>query len=265
MTTQTQRDLQKAAHSPARRGPGQRPAFPGTGTRARSSPARPCIGLAIFLVAPFVLAVVLSFYRVQLNSPRPARFIGFEQYTRLFTDPDLSAAFGQALLNNFTFALIVVPVQTVLALAPGGTGQPQAARDGDLPDVHLHALGLPAGPDGRDLAAHLLPRRRRAPERHPGTFQRGTLTSHDWLGSPSTALGSIIVMSIWQSVSFQMIIVLAALQSVPTELYEAASLDRANKWQQFMNVTVPGIRNTLIFVALSPPSFRSGCLTRCIS
>ncbi len=76
------------------------------------------------------------------------------------------------------------------------------------------------------------------------------MTSHDWLGDPSTALGSIIVMSIWQSVSFQMIIVLAALQSVPTELYEAASLDRASNGLQFINVTVPGIRNTLIFVAL---------------
>lgn len=213
-----------------------------------ASPA--LLGLAIFLVAPFVLALVLSFYRVQLNSPRPARFVGFEQYARLFTDPDLSAAFGHALLNNFTFALIVVPVQTVLALALAVLvnrklrGMVIFRTFIFMPLVFPLALTAviwrliySRGDEG--LLNAIL-----------GLFSGGALSSHDWLGDPSTALGSIIVMSIWQSVSFQMIIVLAALQSVPAELYEAASLDRANKWAQFLNVTVPGIRNTLIFVAL---------------
>ncbi|MDR7159653.1 sugar ABC transporter permease [Arthrobacter sp. BE255] len=213
-----------------------------------ASPA--LLGLAIFLVAPFVLALVLSFYRVQLNSPRPARFVGFEQYARLFTDPDMSAAFGQALLNNFTFALIVVPVQTVLALALAVLvnrklrGMVIFRTFIFMPLVFPLALTAviwrliySRGDEG--LLNAIL-----------GLFSGGALSSHDWLGDPATALGSIIVMSIWQSVSFQMIIVLAALQSVPAELYEAASLDRASKWAQFLNVTVPGIRNTLIFVAL---------------
>jgi len=63
-------------------------------------------------------------------------------------------------------------------------------------------------------------------------------------------LPSIILLSIWQGVGFQMIILLAGLQEIPQERYEAAQLDRANRWQQFLFVTLPGLRNTLIFVVL---------------
>ena len=59
---------------------------------------------------------------------------------------------------------------------------------------------------------------------------------------------AIILVSIWQGVGFQMVILLAALQDVPSELYEAASIDGANTWQQFSRVTIPGIRNALVFV-----------------
>ena len=78
----------------------------------------------------------------------------------------------------------------------------------------------------------------------------GHLGPYDWLGNTKTALLSIIILSIWQGVGFQMIILLAGLQGIPASLYEAASIDKANRWQQFRNVTVPGLRNTLIFVAL---------------
>ena len=70
----------------------------------------------------------------------------------------------------------------------------------------------------------------------------------NWLGDPATALAAVMLVSIWASVGFQMVILLAALQDVPETLYEAARLDGANNWQQFLHVTVPGIRNPLLFV-----------------
>jgi len=72
--------------------------------------------------------------------------------------------------------------------------------------------------------------------------------SPDWLNDPTWAMWAVIIVSVWQGVGFQMVILLAALQDVPEELYEAASIDGANTWQQFRSVTVPGIRNALIFV-----------------
>jgi multiple sugar transport system permease protein len=62
------------------------------------------------------------------------------------------------------------------------------------------------------------------------------------------ALPAIMIMSIWQGVGFQMVILLAGLQDIPNELYDAAAIDGASRWEQFRFVTVPQLRNTLIFV-----------------
>lgn len=74
------------------------------------------------------------------------------------------------------------------------------------------------------------------------------LTPVNWLGDPGTALPAIIIMSVWQGVGFQMVLFLAGLQGIPSSLYEAASIDGANAWQKFRNVTLPGLRNTTIFI-----------------
>jgi multiple sugar transport system permease protein len=70
----------------------------------------------------------------------------------------------------------------------------------------------------------------------------------DWLQSTTWALPAVIIVSMWQGVGFQMVILLAALQDVPIMLYEAAAIDGATRWQQFRFVTLPGIRNGLLFV-----------------
>jgi multiple sugar transport system permease protein len=207
-------------------------------------------GLIAFVGVPFGYAVVLSFYNVQLGSPRPPVFFGLEQYRRLFTDPDISAPFLRALLNNILFAAVVVPLQTGLALglavllnrALRGIGLYRSLFF--MPVVFPMALVaviwrliLSRSDQGmlNDLLYHL-------------SF--GNWSAHDWLGSSSTAMASVIVLSVWQGVGFQMIILLAGLQQIPVELYEAAELDRASRWQRFRHVTVPGVRSTLVFVAL---------------
>jgi ABC-type sugar transport system permease subunit len=76
----------------------------------------------------------------------------------------------------------------------------------------------------------------------------GTLES-DWLRSTTMALPAIMIMSMWQGVGFQMIIILAGLQDIPGDLYEAAQVDGATRWEQFRFITLPQLRNTLIFVA----------------
>jgi multiple sugar transport system permease protein len=83
-----------------------------------------------------------------------------------------------------------------------------------------------------------------------GALSGGLIQPIDWLGTQELALPSIAVLSIWAGVGFQMVVVLAGLQEIPSELYEAAAIDKANKWQQFVNVTLPGLRNTLVFVVM---------------
>lgn len=204
------------------------------------------VGLLVFVAAPFLVAVFLSFHNAQLNSPRSPNFIGITQYTRLFAD----AQFWRALGNNLTFAAVVIPVQTAIALGLAMLVN-QRLRGISvfralffLPVIFPMALVaviwrliLTRSEGGLlNSLVHLL------------TF--GQVEAQDWLGNPATALPSIILLSIWQGVGFQMIILLAGLQEIPQERYEAAQLDRANRWQQFLYVTLPGLRNTLIFVVL---------------
>ena len=73
----------------------------------------------------------------------------------------------------------------------------------------------------------------------------------DWLNEPATALPAVVVMSIWQGVGFHMIIWLSGLQTINHDLYEASSLDGANKCEQFKNVTLPGLKPTFVFVLIT--------------
>ena len=84
----------------------------------------------------------------------------------------------------------------------------------------------------------------------------------DWLGEPRYALPAIAVMSAWQGAGFQMLVFLAGLQSISAEQYEAATLMGANAWQRFVHVTLPGLRNTIIFVLVSTTLLAFGLFTQ---
>jgi multiple sugar transport system permease protein len=78
----------------------------------------------------------------------------------------------------------------------------------------------------------------------------GAWVPRDFLRDPVLALPAIMLTSLWQGAGFQMVVLLAGLQAIPSELYEAAAIDGAGRWQQFWHVTLPQLRNSLIFVVL---------------
>jgi multiple sugar transport system permease protein len=84
-----------------------------------------------------------------------------------------------------------------------------------------------------------------------GSMAGGGVAAINWLGDESLAMPAIAIMSAWQGAGLQMLIILAGLQSIDAQLYEAARLDGANRWQQFRFVTWPGLRNTMIFVVIT--------------
>jgi multiple sugar transport system permease protein len=207
-------------------------------------------GLVLFLAIPFAAAIVFSLYNIQVLQVRPPRFVGLDQYVRLFTDPVVSATFYRSLLNNFVFAVVIIPVQTGLALLLAVMLNKKLRGVSFFRTFFFMPVVFPMA-----LVAVIW---RLVFERSPdgllnslvGFLSGGLIPEQDWLGSATTALASVIVLSIWQGVGFQMVIILAALQDIPEERFEAARLDRANPWQQFVNITIPGIRNTLITVTL---------------
>jgi multiple sugar transport system permease protein len=197
--------------------------------------------LAVFIVVPFGLALYFSFTNERLISPLPTQWVGLDNFTSILTD----STFWRAFLNNVIFVVIVVPVQTAfaltLAILVNGRlrGRVVFRTIYFLPVVTVMAAAaviwtLLFNPNGLINAVMEVV-----------TFGQ---FAPDWLNDTTWALPAIIIVSLWQGVGFQMIILLAALQDVPDQLYEAAEVDGANRWQQFRNVTLPGIRNGLIFV-----------------
>ncbi|MFF5516998.1 carbohydrate ABC transporter permease [Streptomyces coeruleorubidus] len=216
------------------------------------------VGLIVFVGVPFGYAVVLSFYNVRLGSPLEPTFFGLEQYRRLFTDPDLSGPFLRALLNNLTFAVVVVPVQTALALGLAILLNRKLKAIGLFRSLFFMPVVFPMALVAVIWRLILARSDQGMLNSALDAVSFGNWGAFDWLGDGATAMASIIVLSIWQGVGFQMVILLAGLQQIPGELYEAAELDRAGRWQQFRHVTLPGIRGTLVFVAMltSVLSFR---------
>lgn len=203
-------------------------------------------GLALFVLLPFLLAFALSFTNLRFGSPLPLRFMGFTQYKRIFAEP----AFLYALRNNGLFALLVVPLQTGLALFLSLLlNQPLRGMIlfrtlFFMPVVFplslvavVWILIFAPGPGG--MLNSLL-----------SLLFFGNWTPVDFLHQQTYALPAITLTSIWQGAGFQMVILLAALQSIPQELYEAAQTDGAGRWQQFLHITLPQLKNALVFVML---------------
>ena len=211
----------------------------------------PGIGLIIaFMLVPFFYSMWLSMHVEIVGSTLPVRSVGWMFYQHLFNDPIFRGIFLQSLRNNGEFALFVVPIQTGLAMFlailvnRSGTFVKFCRTTFFLPVVFPMVLTsliwkaiLAPGPDGM-LNAVL----------HAVTF--GHFHPQFWLANPHLALPSIIMLSIWQGTGFQMVIFLAGLQGIPSSHYEAALVDGAKKWHLFRDVTLPGLRNTTIFVVI---------------
>lgn len=204
------------------------------------------LGLLLFIALPFVLALILSFTNLRLGSPLPLEFVGLEQYRRIFADP----AFLHALLNNALFAVVVVSLQTLAALGLALLLNQKLRGIALVRTLFFMPVVFPLslvavvwilifapGPNGMLNALLEL-------------LSFGTWVPRDFLHDPLLALPAIMATSIWQGVGFQMVIILAGLQAIPAQLYEAAAIDGASGWQRFRHITLPQLRNTLIFVVL---------------
>jgi multiple sugar transport system permease protein len=160
------------------------------------------------------------------------------------------AVFMKSLINTFTFALVVVPVQGGLGLLLALIINQRTPGINIFRTIYFMPVVVSM------VVVSLLWRFIYDPQNGLlntvlGFVTLGSFEPLDWIGTPSTALPAIIAMSVWQGVGFHMVIWLAGLQTIPFVLYEAASVAGANGWQQFRYVTWPGLRNTAVFVLVT--------------
>ena len=211
-----------------------------------SSPA--LLMLIVFLLIPFLMAIWLAFTDQRLipNPNLPTQFVGLRNFARLIEDE----TFHRALLNNFVFAIVVVPIQTSFALLLAILVNRKIRFVNFFRTVYFGPVvtmmvvvsivwSFLYNPGAGFINQFL------------DTISFGLLGPYDWLNDTRLAFPSIMLVSIWQGVGFQMVIYLAGLQDIPSELYEAAQVDGANQWQQFRHVTLPQLRNTTIFVVIA--------------
>jgi multiple sugar transport system permease protein len=201
--------------------------------------------LIVFFFVPVGLCFALAFTNARLISPEPARIIGFENFSRLFSDP----LFWKSLRNTIYFAVVVVPLQAGFALLLALLVNAKIRGVNIFRTLYFVPVVTSIvvvsilwrfmyQPDG--LVNNLLQ-----------TLSFNVVHGTDWLNNPTAAMPAIMFMSIWQAVGFHMVIWLSGLQTIPGELYEAAELDGADKWQQFRYITWPGLKATRTFILVT--------------
>lgn len=235
--------LRPGATRPARRGPSMRGRESWAGV-AMIAPAG--ILLLLFLIVPVLLAFTLSFTNARLISPNPPRFVGLDNFLRVFA---MDPTFLQSAGNTVVFALVVVPVQAGLGLLLAVLVN-QKLRGVTAFRV-IFFIPVVTSIVVVSILWKFMYQRDGLINSFIDMLTFGAWSGADWLNDPDTALGAIIVLSIWQAVGFHMIIWLSGLQTIPEELYEAARMDGASPWRQFTSVTWPGLKPTMVFVLVT--------------
>jgi len=225
-----------------------KPELPTKRTEARNgalmvSPA--VVLLLVFFLVPVLLCFILAFTNARLVSPEPTRFIGLDNFSRLFQDP----LFWKSLRNTFYFAIVVVPLQSAFALVLALLVNSQHKGTNIFRTLYFIPVVTSI------VVVSILWRFMYQPEGLVNqllqTVSFNTIQGTDWLNNQSTAMPAIMFMSIWQAVGFHMVIWLSGLQTISAELYEAADLDGTNRWEKFRYVTWPGLRATRTFILVT--------------
>jgi multiple sugar transport system permease protein len=197
--------------------------------------------LSIFLALPIIWAVILAFNKVQLLGEVSYHFAGMKNYARMLQDERVRIA----LRNTAEYVAIVVPIQTILALGLALVlntqikGKQLFRTIFFLPTVTSSAvltLVFMWIYNSNGLLNQLL--------------EWLQLPTYNWLGDPAVALKSIMIMNVWSTAPFFMVIYLAALQDIPESLYEAATIDGASRWEKFWYITLPFLKPVTFFIVV---------------
>lgn len=198
--------------------------------------------LSLFAFIPTVQTVWSSLFS-KGTVRRPSVFVGLDNYSSLMSDP----TFWLIAKNNLIYAAVTIPVSMVLALlmalwanqAMHGRGWVRCAyfTPTMLPMIAAANLWLFFYTPDLGLLDQILSLFGASPT--------------NWLGQPQTALGAVIVVTIWKEAGFFMIFYLAALQTVSPELRDAARLEGASRWQYGRRILLPILAPTTLFILIN--------------
>ncbi|WOO88048.1 sugar ABC transporter permease [Mollicutes bacterium LVI A0039] len=198
--------------------------------------------IGIFCIFASVFAVYMSFNKVNMFTGTYT-FVGFENYARLFSDPKVGIAFKNAL----SFAVVVVPIQTFLAMLMANVLNSKIKFKKGLRIVYF----LPTLTSSSALTLIFMFMFSVTGPINGLLTSVGVITEPiNFLNDSAFALKVIMCMNIWSTVPVFMTIYLAALADIPKSVYEAADIDGAGAIKQFFKITIPQLRNVTSYVVL---------------
>ncbi|MGE7879199.1 carbohydrate ABC transporter permease [Peribacillus muralis] len=202
----------------------------------------------VFLIAPIVYGVWISMHDWDLLNP-VKEFVGLKNYLNIFdSESYLHNLFFEGLKNTFLFVIFSVPLLVAVGLG-----------------LALLLNALPKKMTGLFRTAYFIPYSVSVSivaiiwlwifDTNSGLInqylQKLGISAIPWLTDVPWAWVSIIIATLWWTIGFNMVIFTNALNEVSEELYEAGSLDGANRWQTFIHITLPTIKPTMLFVTLT--------------
>jgi len=202
--------------------------------------------LATFFFVPVLAALLMSLTDFDLYALRDLdnlRFVGLSNYVTLLQEP----LFWKSLGNTLYFVAVGVPLSIGTSLAAALLVNARAARLKGLFRTTFFA------PVVTTLVAVAVVWRYIFHTRYGFlnyVLDGMGIAPIDWMGDPHWAMPAIIVLAVWKNFGYNMIILLAALQSIPDDLYEAARIDGASGWQLFWHITLPGLKPVLLLVGV---------------
>jgi len=204
------------------------------------------IALGLFFFLPVAAALILSFTDFDIYAVADIdnlRFVGLDNYIHLLETP----LFWKALGNTAWFVLLGVPLSIMMSLAAALLLDNKLARfKGFFRTVYF-------APVVTTLVAvaviwrYLLHTKYGLVNWALGGIGIGPI---DWLGDPHWSMPAIVLFAVWKNFGYNMIIILAGLQTIPEELHEAARIDGANAFQRLRHVTLPGLAPVLLVVSI---------------
>ncbi|MFA6841277.1 MAG: sugar ABC transporter permease [Sphaerochaetaceae bacterium] len=202
------------------------------------------LGILAFVALPILLSLILGFTKWNpMQGLGAVKFVGLEQFLTMFSDERL----GAALKNNFIYTFTYVPISVALALLAAIAlnkhvfckvplrlmfFMPYISAMVSVAYVWLILLNPEGGPVNNILMAI------------------GVKNPPGWFTRSNSSLAGIIVVSVWHDVGYYMIIFLSALQTLPRQVYESATVDGAGPLRTFFSITLPLMASNILFVAI---------------
>lgn len=198
---------------------------------------------SIFFLFPLLFSLYLTFFKWNGFAPQ-MDFIGFKHYIRIFSDPNFLNAFKNTLL----YTVVTVPISISISLILSYILDKKIRGYEILKGIYFlpHIVSLVAV--GVVWMWIFLPGKYGLVNSILGVLH---IPPQNWMADPQLAMGTLVVIGVWKSVGYNMVIFIAGLLSIPKSLYEAADIDGAGSLQKFFRITIPQLKGTVFFVTVS--------------